>query len=242
VRLAPDLVLDVGSTPGTYVSLADQVQEQTHIPAVLIGGRLAETGATFRTIGNLLGVPERAEALARYAETILGGVQEAVAKIPWAEHPSVYVARGPRGFETAVAGSIGSEVVDLVGARNVVGNDTGPHAIVDVSPEQILAWQPDVILTVDRRFYAAARTDPVWREVRAVQAGHLHFVPDLPFSWFDNPPAANRLIGLLWLGKLLYPASFQQDIRTEVRRFYALFYQQEPSDAQLDGLLANPPA
>jgi iron complex transport system substrate-binding protein len=92
------------------------------------------------------------------------------------------------------------------------------------------------------RFYAAARTDPVWREVRAVQAGHLHFVPDLPFSWFDNPPAANRLIGLLWLGKLLYPASFQQDIRTEVRRFYALFYQQEPSDAQLDGLLANPPA
>src|SRR5689334_14164476 len=43
VRLAPDLVLDIGSTTATYVSLADQVQEQTHIPAVLIGGRLAET-------------------------------------------------------------------------------------------------------------------------------------------------------------------------------------------------------
>jgi iron complex transport system substrate-binding protein len=152
------------------------------------------------------------------------------------------VARGPRGLETAVAGSIGSEVVDLVGARNVVDNDTGPRAIADVSPEQILAWQPDVILTVDRRFYAAVHSDPVWREVRAVQAGHIRFVPDLPFSWFDNPPAANRLIGLLWLGKLLYPASFPQDIRTEARRFYALFYQQEPSNAQLEGLLANPPA
>jgi iron complex transport system substrate-binding protein len=242
VRLAPDLVLDVGSTTATYVSLADQVQEQTHIPAVLIGGRLAETATTLRTVGSLLGVPERAEALARYAEAVLGGVQEAVTKIPSAERPSVYVARGPRGLETTVAGSIGSEVVDLVGARNVVGKDTGPRAIVDISPEQILGWQPDVILTVDRRFYAAVRTDPVWREVRAVQAGHIHFVPDLPFSWFDNPPAANRLIGLLWLGKLLYPASFPQDIRTEARRFYALFYQQEPSDAQLDWLLANPPA
>jgi iron complex transport system substrate-binding protein len=82
----------------------------------------------------------------------------------------------------------------------------------------------------------------VWREVKAAQAGHIHFVPDLPFSWLDNPPAANRLIGLLWLGKLLYPASFPQDIRAEVRRFYALFYQQEPSGAQLDELLANPPA
>jgi len=82
----------------------------------------------------------------------------------------------------------------------------------------------------------------VWRDVKAVQTGQIHFVPDLPFSWLDNPPAANRLIGLLWLGKLLYPASFPQDIRAEARRFYALFYQQEPSDAQLDGLFADPPA
>jgi iron complex transport system substrate-binding protein len=209
---------------------------------VLISGRLAGTAATLRTIGGLIGVSERAETLARYAEAVLGGVQDAVAKIPPPERPSIYIARGPRGLETAVAGSIGSEVVDFTGARNVVDKDTGPRTIVDVSPEQLLAWQPDVILTVDRRFYAAVRSDPVWREVRAVQAGRIHFVPDLPFSWLDDPPAPNRLIGLLWLGKLLYPAAFSQDIRAEARRFYALFYQQEPSDAQLDGLLADPPA
>jgi iron complex transport system substrate-binding protein len=73
-----------------------------------------------------------------------------------------------------------------------------------------------------------------------VQTGHVPFVPDLPFSWLDNPPAPNRLIGLLWLGHLLYPAAFPQDIRAEARRFYALFYQQEPSDAQLDSLFAEP--
>ena len=242
VRLMPDLVLDVGDTSATYVSLADRVQEQTHIPAVLIGGRLDETAATLRTVGALLGVPERAGTLAHYAEGVVAGVQKETAKIPLANRPSVYVARGPKGLETAVAGSIGSEVVDLVGARNVAGRDTAPRTIVDVSAEQILAWQPDVILTVDRRFHATIRTDPVWRDVRAVQAGQVHFVPDLPFSWLDNPPAPNRLIGLLWLGKLLYPASFPQDIRAEARRFYALFYQQEPSDAQLDGLFADPPA
>jgi iron complex transport system substrate-binding protein len=194
-----------------------------------------------RSVGGLLGVPERADELARYAGALLGKVQEAIAKIPPPERPSVYVARGPRGLETAVAGSIGSEVVDLVGARNVVGKDTAPRTIVDVSPEQILSWQPDVIVTVDRRFHAAIGNDPVWREVKAVRAGHVHFVPDLPFSWLDDPPAPNRLIGLLWLGKLLYPASFPQDIRAEARRFYALFYQQEPTDAQLDGLFADPP-
>jgi len=240
VRLMPDLVLDVGNTSATYVSLANRVQEQTHIPAVLIGGHLADTADTLRNVGVVLGASGRAETLARYAESVLADVRAATEKILPANRPSIYIARGPHGLETAVAGSIGSEVVDLVGARNVAGREIAPRTVVDVSPEQILAWQPDVILTVDRRFYAMVRTDPVWREVKAVQTGNIHFVPDLPFSWLDNPPAPNRLIGLLWLGKLLYPAVFPHDIRAEARRFYALFYQQEPSDAQLDGLLADP--
>jgi len=242
VKLAPDLVLDVGNTTATYVSLADRVQEQTNIPAVLIGGHLTDTAATLRTLGGLLDAQERAEALAGYAASVIAEVQKQIAKISPFDRPSIYIARGPHGLESAVAGSIGSEVVDLVGARNVVGQDTGPRTIVDISPEQILTWEPDVILTIDRRFHAAIRTDPVWREVKAVQIGHIHFVPDLPFSWLDNPPTPNRLIGLLWLGKLLYPAAFPQDIRAEARRFYALFYQQEPSDAQLDRLFADPPA
>jgi hypothetical protein len=173
---------------------------------VLIGGRLAETPTTLRTIGDLLGASSRAEALAGHAEAVLSRVQGAIAKIPPAEQPSVYVARGPTGLQTAVAGSIASEVVYLLGARNVVGKDTAPRTIVEVSPEQLLAWQPDVILTIDRRFHAAIRTDPAWQELKAVHLGRLHFVPDLPFSWLDDPPAPNRLIGLLWLGKLLYPA------------------------------------
>ncbi len=242
VKLAPDLVLDVGNTTETYVSLANRVQAQTHIPDVLIAGHLAQTPQTLRILGGLLDVQQRAETLALYAEAVLSRVQKQIAKVPPAERPTLYIARGPHGLESAVAGSIGSKVVDLVGARNVVGKEAGPHTIVDVSPEQVLAWQPEMILTIDRRFHAAIRTDPVWRQLKAVQAGHIHFVPDPPFSWLDDPPAPNRLIGLLWLGKLLYPASFPQDIRAEARRFYALSYQQEPSDAQLDSLFAEPTA
>ena len=83
----------------------------------------------------------------------------------------------------------------MVGARNVVGRGTAPRAIVEVSPEQILSWRPDVILAIDRRFYAAVAGDPLWRQLGAVQKKRVHFVPDLPFSWLDDPPAPNRLIG-----------------------------------------------
>jgi iron complex transport system substrate-binding protein len=235
-------VLDVGDATPTYVSLADRVQEETHIPEVLIGGRLADTATTLRTVGTLIGVGARAEALASYADSVLGQVREKTARLGSKARPSIYVARGPKGLETAVAGSIASEVVDLVGARNVVDKGTAPRTIVDVLPEQILAWQPDVILTIDRRFHTSIGVDPLWREVAAVRSGHVHFVPDLPFSWLDDPPAPNRLLGLLWLARLLYPAFFPQDIRAEARHFYALFYQQEPNEAQLDGLLTDSPA
>ncbi len=241
VKLAPDLVLDVGSTTPTYVSLAAEVERRTHIPEVLIGGRLAETPETLRRVGAVLGAAARAEALAGYAETVLAAIRRGVAPIVADRRPSIYVARGPRGLESAVAGSLGSEVVDLLGARNVVGPNAGTRGIVDVSAEAVLARQPDVILVADRRFRAAIAGDPVWREAQAVRQGHVHFVPDLPFSWLDEPPAPNRLLGLLWLGRLLYPAVFVQDMRAETRRFYELFYHQAPSDAQLDALLSDPP-
>ena len=41
LALKPDLILDVGSTSATYVSLAEKVQEQTGIPYALLDGRFA---------------------------------------------------------------------------------------------------------------------------------------------------------------------------------------------------------
>jgi iron complex transport system substrate-binding protein len=43
LKARPDLILDFGSTGATYVSLADNVQEQTRLPYILIDGRLEAT-------------------------------------------------------------------------------------------------------------------------------------------------------------------------------------------------------
>src|SRR6478672_6123329 len=79
LALKPDLILDVGSTSATFVSLADRVQEQTSIPYALLDGRFAGIAGTYRTLGALIGRTEDAEKLARYAEdtlkTILGRIE-----------------------------------------------------------------------------------------------------------------------------------------------------------------------
>jgi len=83
------------------------------------------------------------------------------------------------------------------------------------------------------------RSDPQWAEVSAVRAGRVHLSPKLPFGWIDFPPSVNRLIGLWWLGKMLYPEHFPEDMSTLTRDFYTRFYHVMPSDADMDRVLAG---
>ena len=54
-------------------------------------------------------------------------------------------------------------------------------------------------------------------------------------------PRANRLLGIWWAGKLLYPREFADvDLRAKVVEFHRRFYHREPSASQLDALLNEP--
>jgi iron complex transport system substrate-binding protein len=236
VQAAPDLVLDVGSVNPTYISLADRVAAQTHIPYVLIGGSLAETPALLRKAGTVLRTPDRAAALARYAAATLDEIAQRVRTVPAGERPKIYLARGPRGLTTDLKGSINGEALDLVGALNVAAASSGGN-LADVSLEQVLAWQPDIIVAIDRNFATSVATDAQWQGVKAVQEKRVYLAPRDPFGWIDEPPGPNRIIGLRWLAKLLYPRLFPEDLRAETKQFYELFYHETISDAQLDQLL-----
>jgi iron complex transport system substrate-binding protein len=237
LALKPDLILDIGYANATYVTLADRVQQQTGIPYALLDGRFAETAASYRALGALTGRRDEAEKLARYAENTMETITKRVASVPNDKRPRVYYARGPRGLETGLGGSINVETLEFVGARNVAAERKG--GLANVSLEQVLLWNPDVIVTIDQDFAAHVRDDPGWAAVAAVRAGRVHLSPKLPFGWVDFPPSVNRLIGLWWLAKALYPELFPEDLRPMTRDFYTRFYHQTPTDAQVENVLAG---
>jgi iron complex transport system substrate-binding protein len=232
----PDLILDIGYVDATYVSLADRVQQQAGIPYALLDGRLDASGAAYRTLGALIGRRDQGEALAQNAEAILKTVTGRIGGIPKDKRARVYYARGPRGLETGLGGSINMEAIDLV-AQNVAGGTRG--GLSAVSLEQVLAWNPDVILTIDPQFADSVAHDPAWAPIKAVQNGRIALAPHLPFGWVDLPPSVNRLIGLMWLGKTLYPDLFPEDMRALTRDFYRRYYHVALSDAQIDRVLAG---
>jgi len=238
LQLKTDLVVDAGSTAETYVSLANRVQQQTGIPYLLLDGRLDAIPASLRTLGRALGEATRGAMLADYVESALKDVKARVAQVKPEDRPRVYYGRGPAGLQTGLAGSINVELLDYLGARNVAAEGRG--GLSSVSLEQVLAWDPEVILTTDPNFYAAVWKDARWQGVAAVKSKRVHLAPHLPFGWFDFPPGVNRILGLYWAGLLLYPKAFPADLRQRISEFHRLFYHQAPTEAQLDALLGEP--
>ena len=238
LREKPDLIVDIGSTAATFSSLADRVQQQTGIPYVLLDGRLETTPQQIEKLAKVLGVESRGKELADYSRSLIEGLKAKIATVPDAKRPEVYYGRGPQGLVTGLAGSINVEMIEFLGARNVAGDQRG--GLAQVGFEQVVLWDPPIIVTNDPNFYRDAARMPVWQSVTAVRHKRVFLSPNLPFGWFDYPPGANRLIGLLWLSEILYPDLFRHDWPKEVTRFYRLFYHREPTAAQVAALLAEP--
>lgn len=237
LKAAPDLILDVGTINDTYVELADRVQAQTGIPYALLDGSFAAIPKTYETLGALVGRTGEAAALAAYCAETVATVRDRIAAVPQAKRPRVYYGRGPKGLETGLGGSINVETVEFMGAVNVAGGNRGGLATVSV--EQVLAWDPEVIVTIDRDFAGSVRRDPAWAAVKAVAAGRVHLAPRLPFGWIDFPPSVNRMIGLRWLGSVLYPDLFPEDLRPIARDFYKRFYHVDPGDREIERVLSG---
>lgn len=236
--IKPDLILDIGSTSATYVSLADRVQQATGIPYLLFDGRLKDTPRLLRELGRALQAGERSEAQAVYVETVLAAIDARLARVAPDQRPRVFYARGPNGLATAPRGSLQAEVFELAGARNVAEPPPGFAAnLFTVSIEQVLQWQPDVIVTIDPAFAAAVRTRPEWQGVPAVRNGRVHVAPELPFGWIDAPPALNRILGVEWLVRILHPDLFAEPLGPRIVDFHRLFYHRVPTDAQVAALL-----
>lgn len=237
LKTRPDLILDFGSVRDTYVSLADNVQEQTKIPYILIDGRFSATPAALRLLGDILGLAGRGEQLANYVETTFADIDAVLKTTPDDKRPRVYLARGPDGLETGVVGSINTEILERAGGRNVA-RAAGQSGLVRASMEQVIVADPEIILTWDRNFFDRVKRDPLWAGIRAVRENRVYLAPTAPFGWIDRPPSLNRVIGLRWLAGLFYPDRLGHDLRETTRAFYRLFYHVDPSDGELDTLIA----
>lgn len=242
IAAGPTIALNVTSINDGSIDASDALAEQLGVPVVMVSSDLLDAPAVYRFMGELFGVEEQAEALAAYAEETFNAISSL--DIPNEEKVRIYYGNGEDSLETAPAGSSHGQIIDLVNAVNVADLELGDGSRVQISAEQLLAWDPDVIIVngepkADMTGSAAAEAilaDPLFATLKAVQNGAVYGTPNAPFSWVDRPPGPNRIIGMRWLSGLIYPEYLDYDVDEAVREFFQLFYHVELTDEQLTQL------
>lgn len=235
-RMRPELIVEAGPISAEAATRADWVQQQTGVPCIVLDNSIQATPATLRTLGGILGVGPRGEDLARYADYAINSLRGRLLIAEPTERPLVYYGRGQDGIESGLAGSQATAAIDQAGVINVAAR-LGRGQLTRVTRDQIIAWNPAIIIAEERSFYNALLRSPEWRGLKAVADKRVYLAPADPFGWIDDPPGVNRLIGLYWLTALFYPDQYQEDLRANARTFYDQFYGIKLTDRQLEALV-----
>jgi len=243
MKMEPDIILGGFTNQGnvTVSSLNERQTKMGNIPIVGIKDtvNVEGYGDAIEFVGKLLGVEGQAKNLLSYYKRVLSKVKSAVSNIPEEERVSVYYAEGPKGLQTDPKGSWHSSLIELCGGINIAECPIKKgYGRTEVSIEQIISWDPDIIITGDSEFYKEVYTDFKWKSIKAVRTGKVYLYPHDPFSWFDRPPGINRIIGIPWTAKVLYPDKFSDlDLKSKAREFYTRFYNYILTDEELNAIL-----
>ena len=226
VSLEPDVVL---ARPYP-LDVANIIPEKTGIPVLCVHSfwRMEETFDEMELIGKLLGAEKEAEDLVSYCNSEIDKVTEVTSDIPDSEKPKVYLAFWTfRGTITTTPPTYAP--VEIAGGINVAGECAPDPSIgwnaVERSIEQIVKWNPDIILIHGSPKTSTVRedilSDPGLPTVNAVKNRKVYYTLGPSSSW----DFARVFTECFYMAKLFHPEKFENlDLEKEGNEIFKRFY------------------
>ncbi len=238
--LDPQIIIDVGEAKSGIVEDMDGIMEQVGIPTVHIEASLYSMADAYRKLGELLNLKDRAETLALYCESVIARTNEIAEQVGQTGKIKLLYCLGEDGLNVIANGSFHAQVIDLLSDNLAVVSDPSSKGSGNpVDMEQLLNWNPDVIIFAPGSIYNTVGRDSTWKNLSAIANGKYYEVPEGPYNWMGFPPSVNRYLGMIWLSQLLYPETANYDMLQEMKSFYNLFYHCELTDEQCNSFIAN---
>lgn len=222
----PDVVIDVGEAKDTIAEDMDALTEQTGIPFVHIDASVVTSGDAYRLLGQLTGKTEKAEELASWCETTYADISAMMTKVDAAgARKTMLYCLGDKGINVIAEGSYHADTVNMLSRNLAVLSDVAASGMGnEVDLEQIMLWDPQVIVFAPDSIFDTVGEDAAWQQVSAIKSGNYYKTPYGPHGWLSSPPSVQRYLGMLWLGTLLYPDYVDYDLQAKVTEYYKLFY------------------
>jgi iron complex transport system substrate-binding protein len=229
LELRPDIVVQwADHGPGIITPL-----EEAGLNVVgLYYGTQADLEAWVGIFGTFLGEGARAGQLKREMASGLAALR---AQPKPASPPKViYFFETVESLRAAGRGTYNDFYIKLVGAVNAAEDINGEQ---DVDPEQVLAWDPDIVLVgnFDSGTPATITGHPAFSTLSAVKSRRVYKVPLGGYRW--DPPSQESPLMWRWLYELVVPGANLGDLRAHIRSYYNFLYGYTLSEAQVDQIL-----
>ena len=182
-------------------------------------------------LGEATNTQEEADALEAYYTQKLSELDEALGDAPT---PSVYMAGTGSVLTTAGSGMYQNSLIENAGGVNTAAKITDA-AWTDISYEQLLAWDPEVILIAAEAEYTVqdVLADENLAAVAAVENGAVYQIPDAFEAW--DSPVPGCVLGSLWTASVLHPEQYSAEaFQEDVTEFYETFYDFTPDLSALE--------
>ncbi len=197
--------------------------EKANIPYLVINPEGVDLlYETIAMLGNATGSTDRAREFINYYEEQRQRMLEFSGQI--ADKTTVYLASHMDKLTAACGGMIQSELIELAGGHMVTAENAS-SGWSEVSIEQVLEWDPDVIFTVQYSNYDDSEffTDEQWSSVSAVVNNRVYRIPSYIDEW-DTPVPAS-ILGVMWMTSKLYPDLYSpEQMEADVLDYYKRFY------------------
>ena len=173
-------------------------------------------------IGEVVNRQQQAKALISAAFAGRQIVTDRLKNIPEQQRVRAYMANPD--LTTYGAGKYTGLMMAHAGALNVAASSI--QGFRQVSMEQVVVWNPQVIFVQDRypQVVKEIQQNPLWRTIDAVKHHRVWLMPEYAKAWGYPMPEAIGL-GELWMAKKLYPDKFRDiDMQQQADRWYQRFY------------------
>lgn len=222
----PDLVILPMKQKDTAAAL-----EELGIPALLVLPESHEQIIEmFTLIGKATNSVAKADALIKYYNDKLTEVENLTAKLNDADKPVVMIGGTGSYLTTAPAQMYQASLIAAAGGINA-GKDIEGNSWTEISYEQLLAMNPDVIVIPTNNFATAAPdytvddvlNDSQLAELTAVKNGAVYQMTTGFEAW--DSPAPSGILGTLWMLKTLHSELYSNEqFIADVQDFYQTFY------------------
>ena len=191
-------------------------------------------------IGKAIGAEDQAKRYNAYYQQCIDRVQARVKNIHPAQRLRVFHSVN-EATRTDTKDSLPADWIPLAGAVSVSGDQ--PLKLIDdayyASLEQILLWDPDVIMANESGVADYIMHNKQWAPLSAVINHRVYQMPNGVSRW-GRPGSVETPLGLLWAAKTLYPDLFQDlDLSAETKQFYQDYFHYSLSDQMVTQILSG---